>query len=639
MSEQDNLLNADGKELQNEVTSTQEQQDDLINEIDNSNAEDAEDEGNQERHEIEEKDYDSLSLDELVLDLENLVQHQKIQAIKNHVNGIKNAFDSKFNELVEEKKEEFIANGGNVIDFHYSTPLKRSFNNAYKEYRQKTQTHYKNLEKNLKSNLSNRLTIIDTMKAVIDNEDDMNTKYKQFKELQDQWKAAGSIPRDKYNNAWNSYHYNVERFYDLLHLDRDLRDKDFEHNLNKKLKIIIRAEELANDTNTNRSFRELQNLHKLWKEDLGPVSREYREPIWERFKEASRKINDKRQDFYKQLDELYVKNLESKHEIISKIDDVTNDNGNSHKNWQSKIKQVEALREEFFKAGKVPIKVNEATWAKFKDSVRAFNRNKNNYYKGLKNEQLENLAKKQALIKIAEDNKENTDFQATTPLMKKIQSDWRNIGHVPRKDSDKVWNQFKGACNTYFDRIKAERNKSSEIEETAFNTKATLLDELKTITLKGEQKEDLTTIKDYINQWKTIGRVPGNKRSIENDFNTALDGLFSKLDLNKTEAEMIKFENKIQDFATASDSRLLDNEQVFIKKKMDEVRGEINQLENNLQFFSNVKADNPLVKDVHKNIAKHKDMLSLWQNKYKTIKNVRTSLEAEAQKEASTEEE
>jgi len=636
MSEQDNLPKAEGIEENTvavnneEVTNTS---DDLINEIDNSNAEDAEDESHQERHDIEEKDYDSLSLDELVLELESLVVHQKIQTIKKHVDGIKTAFDTKFNSLLDEKKEEFIANGGNEIDFHYSTPLKKSFNTAFKEYRQKTQAYFKALENNLKNNLSSRLEIIENMKSVIDNEESMNTKYKQFKELQDQWKTAGPIPRDKYNNAWNSYHFNVERFYDLLHLDRDLRDKDFEHNLDKKLKIILRAEELAKDENTNRAFRELQNLHKLWKEDLGPVAREHREPVWERFKEASRKINDKRQDYYKELDQLYVKNLENKKQIIAKIEAATADKTTSHSGWQNKIKEIEALREEFFKAGKVPIKVNEATWAEFKTAVRAFNHNKNEYYKGLKSEQLDNLAKKLELVKIAESHKESDDFSVTTPLMKKIQADWRNIGHVPRKDSDKIWKQFRGACNAYFDRIKAKRNEASEEEEVAYTTKETLLKEFSTLKLKGEQKEDLSTIMDYINQWKTIGRVPSNKRAIENDFNQTLDTVFKSLDLNKTEAEMIKYENKLEDLASAQDGRLLDNEQNFIRKKMGDVRGEINQLENNLQFFSNVDANNPLVKDVHKNINNHKENLSVWQGKYKLLKQVRKANEAQPEPE------
>ncbi|WP_375237857.1 DUF349 domain-containing protein [Aurantibacter sp.] len=630
MSEQDNLPKAEGIEentaaINNEEVNTA--SDELINEIDNSNAEDAEDESHLERHDIEEKDYDTLSLDELVLELENLVEHQKIQTIKKHVDGIKTAFDTKFNTLLEDKKEEFLAEGGNEIDFYYSTPLKKSFNNAFKEYRQKTKTYYKNLENNLKSNLSLRLEIIENMKTVIDNEDSIGNKHKQFKELQNQWKSAGPIPRDKYNNAWNSYHFNVERFYDLMHLDRDLRDKDFEHNLLEKLKIILRAEELVKDENTNRSFRELQNLHKIWKEDIGPVAREHREPVWERFKEATRKINDKRQDYYKELDALYIKNLEHKKEIISKIETLAAEKIDNHSGWQNKIKEIESLREAFFKAGKVPIKVNEATWAEFKAAVRSFNRNKNEYYKGLKGEQLNNLAKKLELVKIAEANMASEDFASTTPLMKKIQADWRNIGHVPRKDSDRIWKQFRGACNSYFDRIKEKRNEASAEEETAFTTKETLLKEVAAITLKGNQKEDLVTIKDYINQWKTIGRVPSNKRNIENDFNQTLDTLFTSLDLNKTEAEMIKFENKIQDLASAKDGRLLDNEQNYIRKKMDDVRGEINQLENNLQFFSNAKADNPLVKDVYKNIEKHKDSLGLWQNKYKLIKQLRKANE------------
>ena len=661
MSEQDNLQNADGKNEVNDAVNTPEEtatnnqeapqepvnetdnetqkttpeteapaetttvtneDDAVINEIDDANAEDAEDEGNSERHSIEEKDYHSMSLDELVLELEKLVKNQKVQAIKSHVEGIKNEFNTKFNTLLEEKKEEFLAQGGNVIDFHYSNPLKRSFNDSFKEYRSKLNSHYKGIEKNLKDNLSVRLEIIEDIKTLIDNAESMNTKYKSFKDIQDRWKSAGPIPRDKYNNAWNSYHFNVEKFYDLLHLDRDLRDKDFAHNLDKKTKIIERAEELAQDDNINRSFRELQVLHKLWKEDLGPVSKEHRDVIWDRFKAATKVINDKRQDYFSDLDKLYEKNLEVKHGIIAKIAEKVSEPVKSHSDWQNSIKTIEALREEFFKAGKVPIKVNEATWAKFKDAVRDFNKKKNAFYKDLKKDQYDNLEKKLALIKIAEEHKTSDDFEATTPLMKKIQGDWKRIGHVPRKDSDKIWKQFKAACNAYFDRIHAKRNEASEEEEKAYTEKEALLETVKTVTLAGEQKADLATIKDFIAKWKTIGRVPGKKRKIESDFNTALDGLFKSLDMNKTEVEMIKFENKLQDLATASDSRVLDNERSFIRKKVDEIKGEINQLENNLLFFKHADEKNPLVKSVHDNIKRHKESLVIWNSKLKKIKEL-----------------
>ena len=629
MSELDNLQNADGTEEQKETVqpttedNSNNDDDKVLNEIEDSNAEDAEDEGNKDRHNIEEKDYESLNMEQLVIELERLVKNEKVQAINKHVNALKQEFDKQFNDLLEEKKEEFLSNGGVEMDFRYNSPLQRSFRDTYKDYKQRLTAHYKNLEKNLKQNLNNRLEIIEQIKALTeDAEDSMSSKYKTFKDLQDQWRNAGPIPRDKYNNAWNSYHFNVERFYDLLHLDRDLRDKDFEHNLEQKTKIIEQAEALAKDDNINRAFRELQNLHKIWKEELGPVAREHREPIWERFKEATKKINENRQEYFKSLDKLYEQNLVNKQAIIDKIAQISSENINTHKGWQNKIKEVEALREEFFKAGKVPIKVNEATWAKFKEAVRTFNRKKNQFYKDLKKEQYVNLEKKQELVKIAEENKDNEDFEVTTPLMKKIQADWKKIGHVPRKDSDKIWKQFKTACNHYFNRIKDQRNAASAEEEQAFKEKEALLAKVKELKLTGDQKEDLATIKEQINNWKNIGRVPRNKKHIEGDFNNVLDGLFKNLDLNKSEAEMIKFENKLQDLSSTDNQKVIDNERFYIQKKVDEIKGEINQLENNLQFFTNVKSDNPLVKEVHKNIKKHKEELDIWLTKLKKIKSL-----------------
>ncbi|WP_092131109.1 DUF349 domain-containing protein [Bizionia paragorgiae] len=640
MSEQDNLHNADGKEeitdqLESGTTVESQQEntnqpptnetdvDAVLNEIDASNAEDAEDEDNSERHSIALKDYQELSLDELVIELENLLKNHKVQAIKTHVEGIKNEFNDQFNTLLEEKKEEFISQGGNEIDFKYSTPIKRAFNDAYKEYRSRISAYYNGLEKNLKSNLGTRLEIIEEIKALTDDpETSMNSKYKAFKDLQDRWKNAGPIPRDKYNNAWNSYHFNVERFYELLHLDRDLRDKDYEHNLIQKIKIIDRAEELAKDDNTNRSFRELQVLHKLWKEDLGPVAKEHRDLIWDRFKQATKVINDKRQAFYDKQDEIYEKNLVVKQEIISKIEALATQEVKSHSEWQNKIKDVESLRNDFFKAGKVPIKVNEATWTKFKEAVRAFNRQKNAFYKNLKKDQFDNLSKKQALIEIAEEHKDSEDFDTVTPLMKKIQGDWKRIGHVPRKDSDKIWKQFKAACNHYFDRVHQLRNAASAEEEQALLEKQALLNEVKAVELIGEQKEDLATITGYISKWKTIGRVPGKKRKIENEFNAVLDGLFNHLDMNKKDVEMIKFENKLQDLSSAEDSRVLDNERTFIRKKVDEIKAEIIQLENNLQFFNNPDKSNPLVKSVYDNIKKQKDALEIWKSKLRKIKDL-----------------
>ncbi len=591
-------------------------------EFEDSVAEDSEDESTSERHGIVKKDYHAMSKEELVAEMQLLVQKEKIQAIKEHIEELKAEFNAKFDEELEEKKEEFLADGGNIIDFHYSTPIKKEFNSVYFDYKEKRNNYYQQLKQDLNKNLNIRLQIIEELKGLIDVEENINTTYKHFKELQDRWRTAGPIPRDKYNTVWNTYHHHVENFYDFLHLNRDFRDMDFKHNLEQKLKIIDRAEELTQEQDTSRAFRELQMLHKMWKEELGPVGKEFRDDIWERFSDATKKIHDLRQAYYDDLEKEFEKNLEVKQEIISKIRELAEAKFTTHNQWQQKIKELEALRDMFFKAGKVPREKNEATWSEFKQNVCQFNRNKNAYYKGLKKEQYDNLEKKRELIQLAEDNKDSEDFKATTALMKKVQADWKKVGHVPRKDSDKVWKQFKAACNHYFDRLHKSNNEENTEEAKAFEQKKEILDGLKSFDFSGEKKKDLPKIKAAIEEWKNIGKVPYNKRFIEGKFNKLLDQLFSKLDVDRTKAEMMKYENKIQALNNADDDKKLRNEHYFLSKKVEETIAEIRQLENNLQFFSNVDDENPLVKEVHKNIADQKEQLKVWKEKLEKIKSI-----------------
>lgn len=590
--------------------------------MDSAVAEDSEDESASERHNIEKKDYHSMSKEALADELERLLKKEKVQAIKEHVIEIRAEFNAKFDEEMEEKKEEFLADGGNIIDFHYSTPLKKRFNSLYFDYKENRNNYYKRLKKDLNENLEKRLEIIEELKGLLDVEENINTTYNHFKEIQDKWRTAGPIPRDKYNNVWNTYHHHVENFYDFLHLNREFRDMDFKHNLEQKLKVIDRAEELLQEQDVNRAFRELQMLHKMWKEELGPVAKEYREDIWDRFSTATKKIHDKRQEYFEQLDSQYEKNWEKKQEIIESIKEIADQEFDSHNKWQQNIKEIEALREEFFKAGKVPRSKNQETWNAFKENVRRFNRKKNAFYKNLKKQQYENLEKKKELIQIAEDNKDSDDFKTVTPLMKKIQADWKKIGHVPRKDSDKIWKQFKKACNHYFDRLHAQRNEDNKEELEAFDRKKEILDKLKSIELSGDKKKDLAKIKDQIKEWKEIGKVPHNKRFIEGKFNKALDQLFKKMDIDNTKAEMMKYENKVQALDDADDDNKIRNEHYFLTKKIEETKAEIRQLENNLQFFSNVEDDNPLVQEVHKNIENQKADLEVWEEKLRKIKSL-----------------
>lgn len=571
---------------------------------------------------IEKKDYEAMTPEALIAELNTLVHNNAVQDIKDHTDGIKNAIFAKFDLAQEKAKEAFLAEGGNIIDFKFFSPLKKSFNEVYYEYRNKRSAYYQNKQKDQKANLAYREELIENLKSLreeLGGEESVNTTFNKFRDLQEKWNNAGNIPRDRYNLVWNNYYHHVDSFYELLHLNRAFRDKHFADNLAQKLQLIDRAEELDEETNVGKAFKELQLLHRMWKEEIGPVSKQHSDEIWDRFSAATKKIHDKRDAHFKEVEKNWEKNLVVKNEIIEKINHAATADLSSHKQIQEKIKEVERLREYFFKAGKVPSEVNEATWSSFKAAVKGFNQKKNAFYKSQKQEQYDNLVKKKALIQIANDNKDNEDIPVTIELMKKIQADWKKIGHVPRKDSDKIWNEFRASCNHFFDRLSDSKKQSNEEEEAAFVKKQELLDSLKEFTLEGEHSEKLQLITAKINEWKGIGRVPYAKKKIDEKFNNALDGLFKQLDMDKKEVEIIKYENRLKNMSNDG-SKDLSKEQFFITKKIQEIKGEINQLENNLGFFQHVKDDNPMVVEVRKNIEKQKAGLEVWQSKLRKLK-------------------
>ena len=593
--------------------------------VDSALTEDSEDETTEERHSIPKKEYDKLSKEDLLKEFRYLLHKYNVQAIKEHVDELRASFISKFEEEQEEAKERFLEEGGNIIDFRYYSPLKKEFNTLYFEYRDKRNAYFKNLKRDLNANLDMRNSLIEELKELKDElggDDSINTTFDKFKDIQERWRNAGNIPRDRYNLVWNNYHHHVENFYDFLHLNREFRDKDFKENLDKKMKLVEQAEELTKAQDINRAFKELQMLHKMWKEEIGPVAREYREEIWEKFSAATRSIHDSRQEYFKNIDQIHEENLIKKQKVIQEIEAIAAKEEHSHGGLQKAMKKVEALRDEFFKIGKVPRKKNEETWRDFKKATRGFNRNKNAFYKNQKKEQQSNLDKKMELIKIAEDNKENEDLQTAIELMKKIQADWKKIGHVPRRDSDKIWKRFKNACNYVFDRLHADKKEALEEEQGNLAVKQDLINKAKAITLTGKREEDLATIKALTTEWKDTGRVPFSQKNIEKDFNKILDGMFKKLDVGRKESELIKFDNRMAAMADRDDDRQIEKERFFISKKIDEVKAEINQLENNLGFFQHVPDDNPMVKAVHKNIADHKKTLEIWKAKMKKIKTI-----------------
>lgn len=575
-----------------------------------------------EYHGILVKDYDEMNLDALGEELDRLLRGHEVKDIRQHVRDIKAEFDVQFGKERAEKKEAFLAEGGNIIDFSYSTEAEKKFNKHYFAYKEKRDNYYKNIRKNLQENLERRLAIIEELKAITGVGTDMGANFKAFKNLQDRWRKAGPVPRNDYKNTWNTYHHHVERFYNFLHLDREFRDLDYKHNLEQKLKMIARAEELTEEKNVNRAFRELQNLHRMWKEEVGPVSQEYSDAIWEKFSAATKKIHENRRAHFEELDKQREKNLEVKKDIIAKIEAQTETEIKSHGQAQKRIKATQKLREAFFKAGRVPRKDNQPAWDAFKSALREFNHKKNEFYRKRKEEYSENLEKKLELIRIAEEHQDSDDFEKVTPLMKKIQSDWKKIGFVQRSKSDKIWKRFKKACNHYFDRLHAKRDEADKELMEAFDKKKALLKEVNELTLTENREEDLPKIKEKIEEWKAIGNVPDNKRFIEGKFNKALDKLFKKLDLNRKDSEMLKYENHLESLKDEDDDYKIRKEASFLRKKIDQTATEIRQLETNLQRFDNVDRSNPLMKGTFKNIDRLKQQLKIWESKLEKIKNL-----------------
>ncbi|PQJ73888.1 DUF349 domain-containing protein [Polaribacter gangjinensis] len=602
----------------NEVDSSS-SENQLINEkveetSDNHSTTEDEDHDNENEQVLE--DFSELSIEELVVSLKKLIDNNPIQQIKSSVDQIKNAFNEKFGDLLAEKKQAFLEEGGESIDFQFTHPSKSEFNKLLSDYRVKREAHYASIEKKLNENLEKRLEVIEELKTLID-EAEVSTMYKNFKAIQEKWNSIGGVPKSTYNDTWKTYQHHVERFYDLLHLSNDFRDLDFKHNLDEKIKIIEKAEALANEKDINFAAKQLQELHKIWKEDIGPVARDVREEVWQKFSDATKKIHDKRHEYFKEIQSKYDEMIDQKMLVIAEINALDISKNTTHNDWQKSIDELEALRKKYFDIGKLPYAKSDEVWQKFKKATKKFNAAKNKFYKEEKSEQLENLQKKMALIEMAESLKDSEDWEMATNAMKKIQSDWKKIGHVPRKFSDDIWKRFKAACNYYFNRFHQQKNAVSKDQQVIVDKKMEFLESLKT-----KEKFKKEEVFEAMNEWQDLGRLPKNSRHLDSKFNKLIDATLDNLSLDKNEVGFLKFKNLVDSYFENNDYKKLDGEQLFVRKKIDEIVREIQQLENNLSFFSISNKNNPLVLNVKKQVNEFKDELTLWKEKLEYIKKL-----------------
>ena len=574
-----------------------------------------EDQKNNETSEKETKDFSQLSLTELVEDLQKRIKAEQWYTDDKNIKEIINTFETKFKSEIQEKKEAFIKEGGNEIDFYFKPQYKNTFDQTFREYKKNRRTFFQEREQSQKLNLDRKLEIIESLKELINIDENINTTYKKFKNLQDSWHKTGPVPRAQSNNVWQTYKHHTEIFYDFLHLNRELRDLDFKHNYEEKIKIIEQAETLSKIPDVLKASRDLNTLHRLWKNDLGPVAKEHREELWARFQAASQIIHARRQEFDKEYDNILEENLNKKNSILNRMEEIKNNPPKNHNDWRKTIDEFNNMRTEFQSIGQVTKKFSKTTWTRFREISREINREKNQFYKSQKAEQKKNIDLKKALITEVKEILENDDWKSYSNRMKNIQKDWRAIGFIPRKLSNTLWEEFRSQCNLYFDRIKSGYQRINKNELEAHQKKEAFIKSIEGFQIPPE----LDPFKEFFNyQWEEynqLGDLSGNTntKSIE-DFNNAFIALIEKSDMEKSlKAEAV---NHIRFSIIKDDENELSREIQNIKRVIEEFNSEARQLENNLDYFSNSSTDNPLLTEVtskldrlKSEIEKHKEKL------------------------------
>ena len=466
--------------------------------------------------EMEKIVYDSYSISELIEEFEKLSKLDKWYNKNKIIQEIISQFELKFKIEVQAKKDFFLKEGGNEIDFYFLPSYKNNFDKLLKDYKKKKRNYFQEREENQRLNLERKLEIIETLKGLINVDENINKIYKKFRILQESWHKTGPVPRSQSNNIWQTFKHHTEIFYDFLHLNRELRDLDFKHNYEEKIKIIEQAEKLSEIPDVLKASRDLNTLHRLWKNDLGPVAKEHRDELWARFQKASNTIHNRRQDFDKEYDIILEKNLLKKNKLISKLEEIEKNPPKNHKEWRKSIDDLNKIRGEFESIGQVTKKYNKSTWSRYRELSREINREKNKFYKFQKIEQRKNIELKKTLINEVKDILEKDDWNDYNNRMKEIQKDWKDIGFIQRKISNQLWEEFRSNCNLYFDRIKDGYEKNSKKELEIKKKKVTFIDGIKDFKIPSEIEEFKIFSSEQWNEFIKIGDIKeiSNKKLI-----------------------------------------------------------------------------------------------------------------------------
>jgi hypothetical protein len=553
--------------------------------------------------------------------MRDLIENAEDNDVKPEIDIIKSVFYRKKNEEIEQAKAEFVKEGGFEEEFVPEENLyEKDIRELIKRYAQIRKEQNKQLDSEKDDNLKKKFEIIEKIKGLINNEESINKTFNEFRDLQREWREIGLVPQSKMKNLWDTYHFHVENFYDYIKINRELRDLDLKKNMEAKIALCENAEELMVEPSVIKAFNTLQKYHEQWRE-IGPVPRENKDELWERFKKITSIINKKHQEFFEERKDEQKKNLEAKTALCEKVEEICNSEIEGYKDWDSKSKELVELQKVWRTIGFAPKKENNKIYERFRTACDTFFNRKRDFYSKNKEIQQDNLQQKLDLCLQAEELKDSTDWKKTTQDFINIQKKWKEIGPVPRKHSDPVWKRFRAACDYFFEKKSEHFSGVDSAQLDNLKLKEDLINELQNFKSTDNVGENLKLLKDIQRRWSEIGHVPFKKKdALQQKFREEIDKLFDQLNIDEDKRNMLKFKTKMSTFSESSRGQnKMRMERDKYMNKLKQLENDLVLLDNNIGFFAKSKNAEALIKDVNKKIEATRKRIESLKEKIRVI--------------------
>ena len=566
-----------------------------------------------------EVDYSALSREELLAALNELL-NEDVSKIRNRVSAIRNQFNTLNKEVEKQAFDAFIADGGNKDEYQYANDaVADAFYKAYDTYRNRRQKMQEEQEAAKKRNLEAKQQILEELRALIDkDEETLKQTYDEFNAIQEKWKSIGDVPREQMNDLWQNYHFLIEQFFNKVKINKELRMLDLKRNLEQKIQLCERAEELIVETSVVKAFKGLQELRAQWRE-IGPVPTEQNEETWQRFNNAANQIDERRREYYDQRKEELDQNLLAKQALIEKAEELTQEMPQSTKSWNDTTEALDELLKLWKSIGPVPREQNEEIWGKFKGIIDKHYADKKLHFGQIRDEQSENYNKKVDLCLRAEAIAKREDWKKATEELLQLQAEWKSVGATSRKVSDKIWHRFRSACDEFFAKKGEYFKDIRSAEGDNLTKKNAILEEMKAFQFGEDKDENLTSIKDFQRRWSEIGHVPMKEKDrIQKEYRSLLDGIFEKLKISAREAEETSYRERVNNFAGDA-KRFVNNEKNNLLDKIEKLRADLKLWENNLGFLASSKQADLLKQEFEKKMQNARQQIALLEAKLRIL--------------------